>query len=473
MAEQTPAAELPEILGRAHLIGIGGAGMSGIGRILLARGAQVSGSDAKESRAFLTLRAQGAHIAVEQAAENLLLSGAEPTAVVVSTAIREDNPELVAARERGIPVLHRAEALAALMEGHRVACIAGTHGKTSTTSMLTVALQHCRLDPSFAIGGDLNESGANAHHGEGGLFVAEADESDGSFLSYTPDVAVVTNVEPDHLDHHGTVEAYVSVFSEFVDRISPGGALVVCADDAAAAELAERAETAGVRVLRYGRSATGEHDARVVSYAPADEGGTVRLALGGEELEVRVTVPGEHMAFNAVAALLAGLELGAPLEGLLAGLAVFGGVRRRFEFKGRAGDVRVYDDYAHHPTEVDAQLRAVRHAAHDGRVVVVFQPHLYSRTEAFADEFAAALGLADEVILLDVYGAREEPKPGVTGELIAERITGATVHYEPAFDRASTLAADLVKPGDLLVTMGAGDVTQLGPEILAELDRRR
>src|SRR5690606_34362860 len=205
---------------------------------------------------------------------------------------------------------------------------------------------------------------------------SDLDESDGSFLSYTPDVAVVTNVEPDHLDHHGTVEAYVSVFTEFLDRIAPGGALVVCADDAAAAELAARAEQAGVRVLRYGRSATGEQDARVVAYEPADEGGTVRLALGGEELEVRVTVPGEHMALNAVAALLAGLELGAPLEGLLAGLAVFGGVRRRFEFKGRAGDVRVYDDYAHHPTEVDAQLRAVRHAAAGGRVVVVFQPHL-------------------------------------------------------------------------------------------------
>jgi UDP-N-acetylmuramate--alanine ligase len=178
------------------------------------------------------------------------------------------------------------------------------------------------------------------------------------------------------------------------------------------------------------------------------------------------------MALNAVAALLAGLQLGAPLEGLLDGLAAFGGVRRRFEFKGRAGEVRVYDDYAHHPTEVAAQLRAVRHAAGMGRVVVVFQPHLYSRTRAFAGEFAEALGLADEVLVLDVYGAREQPQPGVSGELIAERITGATARYEPAFDRAAMLAADLAKPGDVLVTMGAGDVTQLGPEILAELDRR-
>jgi UDP-N-acetylmuramate--alanine ligase len=459
---------VPAELARAHLIGIGGAGMSGIARILLARGARVSGSDAKDSRAFLTLRAQGARIEIGQRAENL----DDPSAVVVSTAIRETNPELVAARERGIPVVHRAQALAALMAGHRVACIAGTHGKTSTTSMLTVALQHCRLDPSFAIGGDLNESGANAHHGEGGIFVAEADESDGSFLNYAPSVAVVTNIEPDHLDHHGTVEAYVAVFDEFARRVVPGGLLIVCADDERADALGKRAEAAGTRVVRYGRSAVADEDARVLGYEPADGGGVVRISLRGKEIEVRVAVPGEHMASNAVAALLAGIELGAPVDGLAEGLAAFGGVRRRFEFKGRSGDVRVYDDYAHHPTEVAAQLRAVRHAAGRGRVIVIFQPHLYSRTKLFGAEFAEALGLADEVVVLDVYGAREEPEPGVTGALIAEAVTGAGVHYEPAFDRAATLAADLVKPGDLLVTMGAGDVTQLGPEILAELDRR-
>jgi UDP-N-acetylmuramate--alanine ligase len=460
------------VLRRAHLIGIGGAGMSGIARILLARGARVSGSDAKDSRAFLTLRAQGAEIAIGQSADNLDAFDGGPSAVVVSTAIKETNPELVAARERGITVLHRAEALAGLMAGHRVACIAGTHGKTSTTSMLTVALQHCRLDPSFAIGGDLNESGANAHHGEGGIFVAEADESDGSFLTYSPSVAVVTNVEPDHLDHHGTAEAYVAIFTEFARRIEPGGVLIVCTDDAPAAELAARAESEGQRVRRYGQTATGIEDARVLDYKPSADGGLVRVALQGKEIDIKVAVPGEHMALNAVAALLAGLELRAPLECLAEGLAAFGGVRRRFEFKGRAGDVRVYDDYAHHPTEVAAQLRAVRHAAGSGRVVVVFQPHLYSRTKTFADEFAGALALADEVVVLDVYGAREEPEPGVTGALIADKIVGTTVHYEPAFDLAATLAVDIVKPGDLLVTMGAGDVTQLGSAILAELDRR-
>ncbi|WP_370948286.1 UDP-N-acetylmuramate--L-alanine ligase [Amycolatopsis sp. cg5] len=464
--------EVPEVLSRAHLIGIGGAGMSGIARILLARGAKVSGSDAKDSRAFLTLRAQGAEIAIGQSAENLDAFEGGPSAVVVSTAIKDTNPELVAARARGITVLHRAQALAGLMEGHRVACIAGTHGKTSTTSMLTVALQHCRLDPSFAIGGDLNESGANAHHGTGGIFVAEADESDGSFLTYSPSVAVVTNVEPDHLDHHGTAEAYVAIFTEFVRRIEPGGLLIVCADDAPAAELADKAAADGVRVRRYGRTVTGDDDARVLDYTPGPEGGIVRISLQGKEFEVRVAVPGEHMALNAVAALLAGVELGAPIDGLAEGLAAFGGVRRRFEFKGRAADVRVYDDYAHHPTEVAAQLRAVRHAAGTGRVVVVFQPHLYSRTKTFSAEFAAALALADEVVVLDVYGAREQPEPGVTGALIADQIAGVPVHYEPAFDVVAPMVADLAKPGDLVVTMGAGDVTQLGPEILAELDRR-
>ncbi|MEV7044100.1 UDP-N-acetylmuramate--L-alanine ligase [Amycolatopsis sp. NPDC051061] len=463
--------ELPEELRRAHLIGIGGAGMSGIARILLARGAFVSGSDAKESRALLSLRAQGAELFVGQSASNISSLPEPPSAVVVSTAIKETNPELAAARAAGIPVLHRAQALAGLMEGHRVACIAGTHGKTSTTSMLTVALQHCRLDPSFAIGGDLNESGANAHHGEGGIFVAEADESDGSFLTYSPSVAVVTNVEPDHLDHHGTAEAYTKVFTEFVDRLDPDGLLIVCADDEGADALGDAAAKRGVRVQRYGYGVSGPDNAKIMSYEPRTDGGIVRISLKTKLIDVQVAVPGDHMANNALAALLAGIELGAPVEGLVEGLAVFGGVRRRFEFKGRAGDVRVYDDYAHHPTEVSAQLRAVRTAAGSGRVIVVFQPHLYSRTKTFSAEFAEALSQADEVVVLDVYGAREEPEPGITGALIADRVTAA-VHYEPAIDVAAGLVAGLAKPGDLVVTMGAGDVTQLGPEILAELDKR-
>jgi UDP-N-acetylmuramate--alanine ligase len=460
-----------------HLVGIGGAGMSGIARILLATGRAVSGSDAKESRAVLGLRAQGAAIAIGQAAENLDLLDGGPTSVVVSTAIRESNPELVEARRRGLVVLHRSQALAALMVGHRVACVAGTHGKTSTTSMLTVALQHCRLDPSFAIGGDLNDSGANAHHGTGGLFVAEADESDGSFLAFSPSVAVVTNVEADHLDHHGTEEAYTAVFDAFLDRIEPGGLLVCCADDPGSARLADTALARGIRVRRYGRATTASEStvdspAVMVDYRPVDGGGVATVLLDDVYVDVRVAVPGEHMAANAIAALLAGLELGAPLDGLLAGLAAFGGVRRRFELKGRAGTVRVYDDYAHHPTEVAAQLRAVRPTAGAGRVVVIFQPHLYSRTRLFSREFAEALALADEVVVLDVFGAREEPEPGVSGALIADAVPlpAERVHYEPAFDRVVELVRGLVADDDLVITMGAGDVTMLGPELVAALN---
>ena len=465
-----------ELLAKVHLVGIGGAGMSGIARILLARGREVSGSDARDSRTVLALRAQGAQVALGHRAENLDQLDGDPTAIVVSTAIRPDNPELLEAQRRGVAVLRRAEALAALMADHRVACVAGTHGKTSTTSMLTVALQHCRLDPSFAIGGDLNDSGANAHHGEGGVFVAEADESDGSFLVFAPSVAVVTNVEPDHLDHHGSAEAYTAVFDEFVRRIEPGGVLIADADDPGAARIAELGESEGLRVRRYGREVTGDGDARIVGYRPEHGAGIATVELQGAEarrVDVQVSVPGEHMAANAVAALLAGLELGASLEGLLDGLAAFGGVRRRFEFKGAAGGVQVFDDYAHHPTEVEAQLRAARPVAADGRLVVVFQPHLFSRTAAFAGEFAKALGLADEVVVLDVYGAREDPQPGVTGALIADAVPAAAerVHYEPSLTAAAPLVAGLVRPGDLVLTMGAGDVTMLGPEILEELER--
>jgi len=473
-----------EVLDRVHLVGIGGAGMSGIARILLARGNQVSGSDAKDSRTVLALRAQGASVEVGHSGANLDQLAGGPTAVVVSTAIREDNPELVEARERGITVLRRAEALAALMLDHRVACVAGTHGKTSTTSMLTVALQHCRLDPSFAIGGDLNESGANAHQGTGGVFVAEADESDGSFLFFAPSVAVVTNVEADHLDHHGTVEAYVAVFDSFLERIEPDGVLVVCVDDPGSAALAVRAEKLGIRLRTYGRTATGPGSARLLDFRPHGGGGMAKVEIaedlvagsdgGTNTVEVEVAVPGEHMAGNAIAALLAGLELGAPIEGLLEGLAAFGGVRRRFEFKGRNAGVRVYDDYAHHPTEVAAQLTAARAVAGEGQLVVVFQPHLYSRTRMFATEFGHALGLADEVVVLDVYGAREDPEPGVTGELVTRAVplSAEHVHYEPSFDRVPELVSSLVGEGDLVVTMGAGDVTMLGPEIVSTLGQR-
>ena len=292
--------------------------------------------------------------------------------------------------------------------------------------MLTVALQHCGLDPSFAIGGDLATSGSGAHEGTGDIFVVEADESDASFLAYSPEVAIVTNIEADHLDHYGSPAAYVAAFDEFLGRIAPGGTLVTCVDDPGAAALADTARGRGIRVRTYGR-AEGV-DARLVAFRPDGAGGRIVLSLDGAEHRLRLPVPGEHMALNALAALLAGVALGAPAEGLLEGLAGFDGVRRRFEFRGRAAGVAVYDDYAHHPTKVAAQLRAARDVAGAGRVVVAFQPHLYSRTREFAREFGAALGLADEVVVLDVYGAREDPEPGVSGALVAENVPLAPEH---------------------------------------------
>jgi UDP-N-acetylmuramate--alanine ligase len=458
--------------GRVHLIGIGGAGMSGIARILLARGVAVSGSDAKDSRAVLALRALGARVEVGHAAAHLPDA---PATVVVSTAIRPTNPELAAARQRGLPVVHRAQALAALTAGRRVAAVAGTHGKTSTTSMLTVALQHCGLDPSFAIGGDLASSGAGAHHGAGETFVVEADESDGSFTAFAPDVAVVTNVEPDHLDHHGTEQAYRAVFLAFVDRIRPGGTLLVCADDPGIAPLVDRARQRGLTVRDYGRAGDPDAGAVLLDFTPDGSGARLRARLRGDELTLRLAVPGEHMALNALGAALAALELGAHRDCLTEGLAAFDGVRRRFEYRGRVAGVAVYDDYAHHPTEVAATLRAAREvAAAGGRVVVAFQPHLYSRTRTFAAAFGAALGLADEVVVLDVYAAREDPEPGVTGALVADAVPlpPERVHYVPRWADVPGVLADLARPGDLVLTMGAGDVTVLGPEVLVELERR-
>jgi UDP-N-acetylmuramate--alanine ligase len=472
-------------LRRAHLVGIGGAGMSAIAAVLLDRGLQVSGSDAKASHALTGLQARGAEVVVGQRRENLDLLPGGPSAVVVSTAIRADNPEVVEARRRGLPVVRRADALAALMADSRSVCIAGTHGKTSTTSMLTVALQHAGWDPSFAIGGELNESGTGAHAGSGDVFVAEADESDGSFLAFAPWGAVITTIEPDHLDHHGTPEAYEAVFVEFVRRIRPGGFLVAGIDDPGVRRLVARLETeydgaagaagaaAGPRLVTYGRAA--DAAVRILATQPRGHSTRAQLALpDGSTVAIEIGMPGDHMVSNAAAVLAAGQELGVDPGVMAAGLASFTGVRRRFEYRGRSGDIRLYDDYAHHPTEVAATLAAARAVAGPGRVVVVFQPHLYSRTVAFAAKFAEALALADVVVVLDVYGAREDPQPGVTGALIADAIDRGTteVAYVPSLADAPRRVAALARSGDVVLTMGAGDVTMLGSEVLGELDAR-
>ncbi|WP_137873320.1 UDP-N-acetylmuramate--L-alanine ligase [Rhodococcus sp. Q] len=475
---QNQVSALPDHLQRVHMVGIGGAGMSGIARILLARGGQVSGSDAKESRTVLALRARGAQVRIGHDASALDLIPGGPTAVVSThAAIPKDNPELVAAAERGIPVVLRPAVLASLMSGHQTLLVAGTHGKTSTTSMLVVALQHCGVDPSFAVGGELNEAGTNAHHGSGTVFVAEADESDGSLLQYDPNVVIVTNVEADHLDFFGTTEAYVQVFDDFADRIAPGGVLVVCLDDPGSAALAERVAARGlpIRVIGYGGddpAGTVPLAARLLDWEARDVGGVARVQLDGEDhpRTMTLSVPGRHMALNALGALLAAREVGAEVDEIIEGIGGFGGVHRRFQYTGRENGVRVFDDYAHHPTEVRAVLGAARELVRTsgGRVLVVFQPHLYSRTSAFATEFGEALDLADEVVVLDVYGAREKPLPGVTGALVAHAVT-KPVHYQPDLSMAPRQVAALARSGDVLITMGAGDVTMLGKGILGAL----
>ncbi|NIL74497.1 UDP-N-acetylmuramate--L-alanine ligase [Rhodococcus sp. B10] len=486
MTEGTDMSELPAELERVHMVGIGGAGMSGIARILLARGGQVSGSDAKESRGVLALRARGAEVRIGHDASALDILPGGPTVVVTThAAIPKTNPELVEARKRGIPVVLRPAVLSSLMEGYRTLLVSGTHGKTSTTSMLVVALQHCGFDPSFAVGGELNEAGTNAHHGSGDVFVAEADESDGSLLQYSPNVVIVTNIEADHLDYFGTAEKYVQVFDDFVARLGEGGVLVACMDDPGSAALAKRVHARaipGVRVLGYGSEDVDAGDVemavRLLGWEPEDAGGVAQLLVAGEDKPrtLRLGVPGRHTASNALGAFTAGLQVGADIDDLLAGLAGFGGVHRRFQIRGREHGIRVFDDYAHHPTEVRAVLTAaqqlVASAAGEngerGRVVVVFQPHLYSRTETFASEFGAALSLADEVVVLDVYGAREEPLPGVTGALVAAAVT-TPVNYQPDLSLVAKQVAGLAAPGDVVITMGAGDVTMLAGPILDAL----
>ncbi len=466
---------LPAELRRVHMVGIGGAGMSGIARILLDRGGQVSGSDAKESRAVIALRARGASVRIGHHESALDLLDGGPTAVVTThAAIPKTNPELVEARRRGVPVILRPAVLAKLMAGYTTLMVTGTHGKTTTTSMLIVALQHSGFDTSFAVGGELGEAGTNAHHGSGDCFVAEADESDGSLLEYAPDVVVVTNVEADHLDFFGSEEAYAAVFDEFVERLSPGGVLIACVDDPGAAALAERTNALGIRVLRYGSDGS-DLDATLLSWEQQGTGAVAHLRLAGEPQPwaMRLAVPGRHMALNAMGALLAAMQIGAPVESVLNGLAGFEGVRRRFELVGSALDVRVFDDYAHHPTEVRATMRALRSLTDQdgGRCVVVFQPHLYSRTETFAHEFGEALSGADEVFMLDVYGAREQPIAGISGATVAEHV-GVPVTYLPDFSTVAQHVADAARPRDVVVTMGAGDVTMLGQEILAALERK-
>ncbi|MFJ8358309.1 UDP-N-acetylmuramate--L-alanine ligase [Streptomyces sp. NPDC093984] len=457
---------LPTAMDRPHFIGIGGAGMSGIAKILTQRGARVAGSDAKDSPTAEALRALGATVHIGHAAGHL---ADDASCVVVSSAIREDNPELARAAELGIPVVHRSDALAALMEGLRPIAVAGTHGKTTTTSMLAVSLTELGLKPSYAIGGDLDAPGSNALHGEGDIFVAEADESDRSFHKYAPEVAIVLNVELDHHANYASMEEIYESFQTFVDRIAEGGTLVISADHEGARELTRRVTACDVTVVTYGEAE--DADVRVLSVVPQGLKSEVTVLLDGQELTFTVSVPGRHYAHNAVAALAAGVALGIPAAELAPALAAYTGVKRRLQLKGEQAGVQVVDSYAHHPTEMTADLEAMRAAAGGSRILVVFQPHLFSRTQELGKEMGQALALADASVVLDIYPAREDPIPGVTSELIIEAARAAGADVQAVHDKAEVPAvvAGMAKPGDLVLTMGAGDVTDLGPRILDRL----
>ncbi|WP_199547687.1 UDP-N-acetylmuramate--L-alanine ligase [Streptomyces sp. N35] len=458
---------IPPALDRPHFIGIGGAGMSGIAKILTQRGAKVAGSDSKASPTTDALRALGATVHLGHDAAHL---AEDASAIVVSSAIRADNPELAAAEERGIPVVHRSDALAALMDNLRPIAVAGTHGKTTTTSMLAVALSSLGLNPSYAIGGDLDVPGSNAEHGSGEIFVAEADESDRSFHKYAPEVAIVLNVELDHHANYASMDEIYDSFETFAGKIVPGGTLVIAADQSGAVELTRRLrDVSSLNVVTYGESEGS--DVRIHKITPRGLSSEVTVLIGGKLLTFTVSVPGRHYAHNAVAALAARVARGIPAHNPAGAIKSYTGVKRRLQLKGEAAGVQVIDSYAHHPTEMTADLEAMRAAAADARILVLYQPHLFSRTQELGTEMGQALALADSSVVLDIYPAREDPIPGVTSELIldAARAAGADVTAEHDKDKAPAVIAGMAKPGDLVLTMGAGDVTDLGPRILDHL----
>ena len=467
-----------EELGRVHFVGIGGAALSGLARVMVGRGVTVTGSDARNSAALDSLRELGVLCSVGHRADQV--EGADT--VVVSTAVRADNPEVLRARELGLRLWPRSAAVQSLLLGRTAVVVTGTHGKTTTTSMLTTALLACGADPSYAIGSTLTESGLNAAAGSGEIFVAEGDESDGAILAYTPAAAVVTNVDADHLDHFGTPQAYAAVFDEFVERILPGGFLVCCVDDPGAATLAASAAHRGVDVVRVGTGS--DCDVRAVDvqsegarsrYSVVSSVVSSAVSSGGPLGTVTLQVPGRHYVLDSLAALTAGLRLGFPFDGLAAGLERFRGSARRMEHKGTVGPVRVYDSYAHHPAEIAGDLQAARALAGGERLVVAYQPHMYSRTRLFGAAMGAALSAADAVVVMDVYAAREEPETGISGATVADAVAlpAEQVVYEPREEAVAQRLLQLVGDSScVVVTMGAGDVTELGPRLL-ELLRSR
>jgi len=443
------------------MIGIGGAGMSGIAEVLKSRGHDVSGSDLKESA--YTRRLSEAGITVYIGHDTGQVGGAEQ--VVISTAIPKTNPELLEARRRSIPVLPRAAALASILEGSRSVAVAGTHGKTTTTSMTAHVLKSLGENPTALVGGELNDIGSNVAFGRTDLVVAEADESDRSLLYLRPQVAVVTNVEFDHPDFYSSLEDVVETFSAFLAALPPDGHLVTCADDPICLQLASEAPCPSTT---YGISGG---DLRAEVLGPQSYR---LLENGGERGTVELGVYGRHNVLNSLAAAATARWLGHDALEAARTLTDFGGVRRRFQLKGVRAEVRVVDDYAHHPTELSATLEAARSTVSGGRVIAVFQPHRYSRTRVLYKEFGNSFGSADAVVVTEVYGAGEIPQPGVNGKLIVDSICETPGHpevfYLPQQDAIPRVLRDVSEPGDLILTLGAGDISQVGEELLELLE---
>lgn len=446
---------------KIHMIGIGGAGMSGIAEVLLNLGYAVSGSDVADGIVVRRLRGLGAEIHIGHAAENV---GAV-NVVVKSSAVRDDNPEIVAAREHGIPVIPRAEMLAELMRLRTGIAIAGTHGKTSTTSLTAAIFDAAQLDPTVIIGGRINAYGANARLGQGKYLIAEADESDGSFLCLLPIINVVTNVDQDHLDHYGTQEAIDDAFVSFMNQVPFYGLNVVCGDDPGVQRLLSRVKRP---VVTYGFGSENHIRAEVLECGVINR---FRVFIRGKELgEVRLAQPGRHQILNSLAAIGVALDAGISPRCCIDGLARFGGVGRRFEYKGEKNGILVVDDYGHHPVEIAATLATARTAYPGRRIVVAFQPHRFSRTQALFGEFCQVLGTVDKLLLTEIYPASEKPIPGVTGQNLAQgirQVSKADVTYFQDFDSMVEALPGILKPGDLFLTVGAGNVTTVGPRFLA------
>ena len=455
-------------LGAVHFVGIGGAGLSAIARLMSQQGVSVSGSDASDSAVLRALRSEGieCHVGHDPAH----LEGIDT--VIATTAVREDNVEIVEAQRLGLRLWPRSAGLRSVMEGRRTIAVAGTHGKTTTTAMLSCALIAAGAEPSFAIGAEVASLGANARLGRGDLLVAEADESDGAFLVYAPEGAIVTNVDADHLDNYGTVEAYAAAFDQFVTAVS--GFIVLNADDPGARALAAAARLQGIEVLLAGFA--DDADLRGRNLNVVGSSSTFSVALRGVDLgPVRLAVPGAHYAQDALLALGAGLLLGEGVDLLVAGLAAYTGANRRMQLLGGAGGLRVYDSYAHHPTEIRADLAAARAIAGTDRLVVAYQPHLVSRTRLYGVEMGHALAAADVVVVADIYLAREDPDPTVTSALIVDAVDSVGVGGPPAVaggpvGQLHDVLLPMLRPGDLLLTLGAGDITAVGPRVLAALD---